>query len=207
MERFCALKSEASSPVPSIKDIVSDVTDDKNAAFFKAGNFLASGPPLHPAYVCVAIRDLVEMSPLGKQAGEDELKASVSFKWLYILFTLSTRRISEDTELEKAKNAFLFGKVRDFVVNMDPNVPGAAQFAVGALCFAARLLDAFPDSDKGFADEQLFKKLMDLVSLSCVINHIWFIFRIQQKFIKFHSILISMILNYFSNYLQKKEKF
>ena len=163
MERFCALKSEASSPVPSIKDIVSDVTDDKNAAFFKAGNFLASGPPLHPEYVCVAIRDLVEMSPLGKQAGEDELKASVSFKWLYILFTLSTRRISEDTELEKAKNAFLFGKVRDFVVNMDPNVPGAAQFAVGALCFAARLLDAFPDSDKGFADEQLFKKLMDLI--------------------------------------------
>ena len=165
MERFCELKSDAASSVPSIKAIVSAVSDDMNAVFFKAGNFLASGPPLQPTYVCVAIRDLVEMSPLGKPAGEDELKASVSFKWLYLLYTLSSRRIPDDTELEKAKNAFLLGKVRDFLVNMDANVPGAAQFAVGVLCFAARLLDAFPDSDMGFADEQLFRKLMELIRI------------------------------------------
>lgn len=169
MDKFLALKRSEDCPVPPISRVIEGLTGNLNVEFFKAGNILHSRPALDPIYTYVAIRDLVEMFPLGngmKTAGEDDLKATMSFKWLYLLYGICSRKIGQDEELEKGKNLFLFEKCKTVVTDLDLGVPGAAQFLVGVLCFMARLLDAVPNTDKEFVDEAFFQRLLELLKMT-----------------------------------------
>ncbi|OHT12592.1 hypothetical protein TRFO_03612 [Tritrichomonas foetus] len=170
MERFLNLQLDPSSSVPPISKIINGVGEDTNLAFFKAANFLHSGPPLNSVYTLVAIRDIVSISPLTKQENVDEetylkeLLPSSSYKWLYLLYSITARKLSDDNELESAKNEYVFQQLHNFLVNADYDKPGAAQFAVGILCCAARLTDFVSTTFPSFTTTEFFDVLFKLLT-------------------------------------------
>ncbi|KAK8863925.1 hypothetical protein M9Y10_011618 [Tritrichomonas musculus] len=174
MDRFLNLQLDPSSSVPPIGKLIATVGDDTNLSFFKAGNFLHSGQTLNPIYTFVAIRDLISLSPLSiNDPGNDQEKVeeytksllpSSSFKWLYLLYSISSRKLSDDKELETAKNEYVFLQLHDFVVNANYDIPGVAQFVVGILCLAARLTDFIQTTFPSFTTPAFFDTIYKLLN-------------------------------------------
>lgn len=167
MERFLQLQFDQSSPIPPISQLVACIVNDPNDAFFKAANFLHSGQSLNAIYTLVSIRELISLSPLEYKDNDEQyiqsLLPSNSYKWLYLLYSLSSRKLCDDKELEMAKNEYVFQKIHDFLVNASYDIPGAAQFAVGVLCFAAKLMDFVSASLPCFTTDVLFNTLYKLL--------------------------------------------
>ena len=174
MERFLNLQLDPNSSVPPIGKLITTIGDDANLSFFKAGNFLHSGQSLNPTYTYVAIRDLISLSPIsynGEKKDETNteeftksLLPSTSFKWLYLLYSISSRKLSDDKELESAKNEYIFLQLHDFIVNANYDIPGVAQFVVGILCLAARLTDFVQTTFPSFTTPSFFDKMHQLLT-------------------------------------------
>lgn len=179
MERFLNLQLDPASSVPPIGKLISTIRDDANLSFFKAGNFLHSGQKLNTIYTFVAIKDLISLSPLSRteinkneankdQDNKDEYTKSLlpsnSFKWLYLLYSIASRKLSDDKELESAKNEYIFLQLHNFIVNSDYDIPGVAQFAVGIFCLAARLTDFTQTTFPSFTTPSFFDTIYKLLT-------------------------------------------
>jgi E3 ubiquitin-protein ligase UBR4 len=164
MDRFLQISLDPASPIPSMRSIISNIKEDPNFAFFKAANLLRCGRPLRAVNGLLAIRDLVDLSPLNPEhASTDELKPSSSFRYLYLLFAIASQKISSDEELEVARNQFVFEKIQAFLTSLDVTVPGAAQFAVGVFCFTARLIETNRATYLGFITAEWFTVMANLL--------------------------------------------
>ena len=177
MERFLSLQLDPSGPVPPIEKLIEGIGADKNSNFFKAGNFLHNSS-LNLIYTFVAIRDIIRLSPISRPAvkketaekngneeeeeeeEENEYLPSSSYKWLYLLYSITSLKLSDDNELESAKNEYVFQQLHNFLVNSDYDVPGAAQFAIGVLCLASRLTDFVSTSYESFTTQKLYDTLL-----------------------------------------------
>jgi E3 ubiquitin-protein ligase UBR4 len=167
MDRFLSLGRDPSSPVPPIGEIISEITEDLDFAFFKTANRLRSVQKINYRFWLTAVREIIARSPLNndKPPTDDELKASASYKWLFLLSTIATREIPEDPELETARNEYIFQKIHEFLMKIDLQSPTAVQFGVGLLGFAARLLDSFSHISPTLINPELFVKFSELLTL------------------------------------------
>ena len=118
MERFCALTIDPTSSVPPIAKIISSLDEDLTRSFFRSANLLFSSKQLNETYTLVAIRELIELSPLKAKTSAADLNASASFKWLYLLFSISARKVSSDEELERARADYMFEAIHNYIINI-----------------------------------------------------------------------------------------
>ena len=165
MDRFLSLTNQNSS-VPCISKIIDTIEDDKNVVFYVMGNWLHSTSELNQIYSLVAIKDIVGLSPLSpdKMKNPDELNPINSFKWLFLLNSVASRKIvDDDNELEQAKNQFFFNSLFNFLKNVDFNVKFAPEFTSAVITVAARFIQSYKCDVSTFATDELYQILIKIL--------------------------------------------
>ncbi|EAY22084.1 hypothetical protein TVAG_457190 [Trichomonas vaginalis G3] len=162
MERFLALTHDPSSGTPPIEVIINEINENKNVVFYTMGNWLNSAKGINPTYTYVSIRDIVDLSPLNLERSKDpeQLNPLQSFKWLYLIYSLVSRKVSDDEELEEAKMKYIFTSIFDFIKSVDLKINFAAEFTSAVIVLAARLLQNNNVKIAEIINDQVYQQLL-----------------------------------------------
>lgn len=162
MDRFLSLTLDESCKTPRIASIIAQIKESHNEAFFTMGNWLNSAKGINQKYTLVAIKDVIDLSPLGNNnpITPEKLNPVVSFKWLYLIYAISCRKVSDDQELEDAKNNYIFTKIFEFLKNVDLNVEYSCEFTSAVIVLAARFLQNYKMDIKGIVDDQIYEIIL-----------------------------------------------
>jgi hypothetical protein len=113
------------------------------------------------------MRDWIDLSPLNSSSvhSQNDFNPANSFKWLYLLYSLAARRVSPDPAAESDKTNHLFRTIKDFLLGFDLSIPGPGHFAIGVICFTARLFDQLTEIPKDFLAVDLWDRLAVFLSV------------------------------------------
>ncbi|OHS98294.1 hypothetical protein TRFO_35287 [Tritrichomonas foetus] len=169
MKRFIELKYDSTSKVPPILQFISNIKDDRNAVFFKVANSLYQIDNLNPIYSLIAFRDLISLSPISPQHSTDpqHLHPINSYKWLYLLYPLASKVITDDEELEEGKLEYFYNEFNQFVFTADiTKTENCAAFLSGLFCFVARLIENSKKLPSFIGSEEFYHKIFSFLQLS-----------------------------------------
>ena len=167
MQRFLDLTLDPKSNVPPIGVIIDKIDEDKNNVFYVMGNWLHSTDELNPIYTLVAIKDIIKLSPLSedKMKSPDDLNPLNSYKWLYLLHSISSRKVdSDDQELEDAKNQYVLNSYIKFLKNVDFSVKFAPEFTVAVITVFARFIQEYKCDISSVINDDLYQILINFLN-------------------------------------------
>ena len=161
------LSYDRNSPVPPLSEIIRSLGDNQNMYFYKAANFLHFNSNLNPLYTLVSIRELILMSPINYKKCKESKNYSPlsSYKWLYLLYAISSNRIQESDELEAAKNEFVLKSLLDFIVNVSEDIDNVVLFDIGIICLLCRLIDCGMKITEKISLKKVYEKFLSLIKI------------------------------------------
>ncbi|EAY17308.1 hypothetical protein TVAG_266710 [Trichomonas vaginalis G3] len=172
MLKFIALKPNPESKVPRIQKLLDMISGDKNEGFYKLANSLFHSNNLNPQYSLIAFQDIISLAPLNGTMPYEEEKISPlsSYKWLYLIYSLSVKQLTTDLELEVGRIEYLFTQFLFYIEKSDYSKPFVLPFICGILSVAAHILDKldkkfFPHN---FVSDHAFQLLFKLFQLEIV---------------------------------------
>ncbi|OHT16911.1 hypothetical protein TRFO_12780 [Tritrichomonas foetus] len=143
MEKFEKLSFVSSCDVPPIEKLLQSIQEDANSSFYRLGTSLHFAQSLNPLYTLVSLRDIVNLSPLSPTIPykESEWIPTNSYKWLFLIVSIASRQISNDSELEGGKIKFIYKTFGNFISRADPTKNWAISLISGVICATVRMID------------------------------------------------------------------
>lgn len=169
MQKFLLIETNPNSKVPRIQSLLDRISGDKNEGFYKLANSLFNSSNLNPTYSLVALKDIVNLSPLNtdNEYNEEQVNPQSSFKWLFLIYSLTVKKLSQDQEIEQGKIEFVFSKFLNYITKSDYSKPFVLPFICGILCTAAHIIDKLEDNNfpQNFISDEAYEIFYKLISL------------------------------------------
>lgn len=168
MDKFLALANDPNSKIPPISKIIENIGENTNEVFYRVANSLHFRSHVNPLYSLIALRDIVDLSPINiiNRQEESDFNPISSYKWLFLINTLAGKTISDDTELETAKLEYVYSAYNTFLLKVDITKPYAPTLVVGVLCAAARLMESTGIISDTFISDESFSRYSYLLKCS-----------------------------------------
>jgi hypothetical protein len=102
---------------------LSSFGDSPNTSFYHLADRLSRLDYVNPTYSLVSFRTIVGLSPISPDLSaltESILNPVNSYRWLFLIHVLTTRKLTTDTELEEAKLTFVCKADHDVLSKVDP---------------------------------------------------------------------------------------
>lgn len=186
MERFLSLTKSRDQKVPEILTFLSKIDEDPNSVFFEVANFLNKSNSLNPTYTLTSYQDIINsirelIDKMYKPTANDDSSSNSipgpedTYRWLYLIVSIATRKVSDDSELETAKIDFFLNAFYDFVilaVNFNPEcqlengIANKLLLLSGLFCAAARIINYSKRAIDHILSEAFLEKIVKLLEMN-----------------------------------------
>jgi len=167
---FLALKRDTESKVPSVMKILESIKTNCNESYYRAGSSILFHHGVNANYSLISLREIIENTILcpSKDFKSEEFNPVQSYKWMFLVYILSTKTLPIEKELNNSKVSYIFGIIFEIICKLDVSKPYIAPFLSGIISLASRIFDSLDSESKQIiiVSEQLYTTLSKLLLVS-----------------------------------------